>query len=135
MGHLHSASGCLCCEGMGISVNPQELLRQTGRQQVQERLSTQGLDHIYSEHVEVTIEAEVAREPAQPVQDLGDLSSLVRQQAERLMDQGHRLEAATYRIGYLEAQLHQKDQELKLLTVSRQGKWFRSFTSWFLRVD
>jgi hypothetical protein len=47
-----------------------------------------------------------------------------------LMD---KLEAATYRNGYLEAQLAQKETEIKLLTdSSRRSGWWHRFSAWFV---
>lgn len=52
------------------------------------------------------------------------------EQNKRLMDQ---LNALTYRNGYLESKLEEREREVKLLTDSqkRQGRWAR-FASWFL---
>jgi hypothetical protein len=52
---------------------------------------------------------------------------------ELLKSKDHELEAASYRIGYLEAQLESERHQVKLLTDSqhRQG-WWNSFCSWFM---
>jgi hypothetical protein len=49
-----------------------------------------------------------------------------------------KLEAANYRIGWLESQLHEREtdvQELKLLvdTQRKPGWWWTKFTSWFFK--
>lgn len=52
--------------------------------------------------------------------------------AKALVEMAQKLEAATYRVGWLESQLHERDREIKLLTDSqhRQG-WWAKFSSWF----
>lgn len=43
------------------------------------------------------------------------------------------LEGATYRVGYLEAQLAERDQQIKLLTDSQhKSGWWSRFASWFI---
>jgi hypothetical protein len=135
MGHLHSASGCPCCEDMGITVRPQLSSQQAAPQQAADRVSTAGLDHIYEEHVEVTVlQEEPGIQPeSQSVKELGHLTSLIRQQAQSLMEQAGKLESANYRIGYLEAQVTHKDEELRLLCDRRQSGWARSFSRWFFQ--
>ncbi len=133
MGHVHSASGCPCCEDMGVSFKFKPEIAQPATHQAQDRISTAGLDHLYDDPVEVTVEPEVTS-VQQPPAEFAALSQLVFQQAQTLLEQSGRLEAATYRIGYLEAQLLQKDEELKLLTDGRRGGWLGSFTRWFLRA-
>jgi hypothetical protein len=45
----------------------------------------------------------------------------------------HKLEGATYRIGFLEAQLQAERQQVKLLTDSQhKPNWWTKFMSWFL---
>lgn len=58
--------------------------------------------------------------------DLGALIAL-------LNDRDHKLEAASYRIGYLESQLEERDRAIKLLTDSQhQLSWWTKFKSWFM---
>ena len=58
--------------------------------------------------------------------DLGALIGL-------LNDRDHKLEAASYRIGYLESQLEERDRAIKLLTDSQhQPSWWTKFKSWFM---
>ena len=45
-----------------------------------------------------------------------------------------KLEGATYRIGYLEAQLENERAQIKLLTDSQhKGGWWAKFSSWFFK--
>ena len=45
-----------------------------------------------------------------------------------------KLEGATYRIGYLEAQLENERAQMKLLTDSQhKGGWWAKFSSWFFK--
>jgi len=47
-----------------------------------------------------------------------------------------KLEALTYRNGYLEAQLENRDSQIKLLTDTQHKRgWWTSFCSWFLGVN
>jgi hypothetical protein len=46
-----------------------------------------------------------------------------------------KLEAATYRIGYLESKLEDRDEKIKLLTDSQhKGGWWAKFSSWFFKA-
>lgn len=58
-----------------------------------------------------------------------DLSELIG----LLNDRDHKLEAASYRIGYLESQLEERDRAIKLLTDSQHkpSAWTK-FKSWFM---
>ena len=50
-----------------------------------------------------------------------------------LAEKDKKLEAATYRVGYLEAQLAAKDDQIKLLTDSQQKPgWWQRFYTWFI---
>lgn len=52
---------------------------------------------------------------------------------ELLKQKDHELEGASYRIGYLEAQLEAERQQVKLLTDSlHKPSWWSKFKSWFL---
>lgn len=62
----------------------------------------------------------------EPPPDLGALIGL-------LNDRDHKLEAASYRIGYLESQLEERDRAIKLLTDSQhKPSWWTKFASWFM---
>jgi len=57
---------------------------------------------------------------------------IIKDQAEQLKNAYHYLDAATARVLYLQQQLEQKDQEIKLLTDSQhKGGWWARFSSWF----
>jgi hypothetical protein len=49
-------------------------------------------------------------------------------------EKDRKLEAATYRVGYLEAQLEGKDREIKLLTDSQhKPSWWQRFKAFFVK--
>lgn len=49
-----------------------------------------------------------------------------------LLEMSKKLEAASYRIGWLESQLQERDKELKLLTDSQsKPTWLTKITNWF----
>lgn len=51
-----------------------------------------------------------------------------------IADKDSRLEAATYRVGYLEAQLEGRDREIKLLTDSQhKPTWWQQFKAFFIK--
>jgi hypothetical protein len=64
---------------------------------------------------------------SQQGQDLQSLLKLVREQAFNLENANKSLQAASFRNGYLEAQLTAKEEEIKLLTDSQHK------SSWWLR--
>jgi hypothetical protein len=83
---------------------------------------------------------EVAQEPLQEGDrnalrsvDTGLAEKLIRELQEKLDARDHHLQAANYRIGYLEAQLESERQQVKLLTDSQHkpSRWAR-FYSWFI---
>ena len=46
----------------------------------------------------------------------------------------HKLEAASYRLGYLEHQIETQNNQIKLLTDSQhKGGWWAKFSSWFFK--
>lgn len=59
-------------------------------------------------------------------QDLSQLLEVIKAQAEKL-------EAANYRIGYLQSKVENQDEQIKLLTCSERDKsWWSEFVSWFM---
>lgn len=51
---------------------------------------------------------------------------------ELLAEKDRKLEAATYRVGYLESRLEDRESQIKLLTDSQhKGGWWARFSSWF----
>jgi len=47
-----------------------------------------------------------------------------------------KLEAATYRIGWLESQLQEREKEVKLLTDSQHKPgWWAKFSTWFFKIQ
>lgn len=60
------------------------------------------------------------------VEELGQLLSIISSQAEKL-------EAANYRIGYLQSKVENQEEQIKLLTCSeRSNSWWQSFCNWML---
>jgi hypothetical protein len=131
MSHLHTSSGCACCEGMGSAYRPPIFERDKPEHKAA-RVDTSGMEALY-ESIDVSVVETSVVSPQQMVatasdtKDLNDLSSLVREQANKLLEQSEKLESASYRIGYLESQLQAREEQIKLLTVSKRSWW-----SWFV---
>jgi len=65
--------------------------------------------------------------------DLTELAPNLTPLVELLEKKDRELEAASYRIGYLEAQLETERQQVKLLTDSQHKlSWWTKFISWFM---
>lgn len=63
-----------------------------------------------------------------------DSISYVQQLLDLLKEKDKQLQAAGYRNGYLEAQLQEREKEVKLLTDSQhKGKWWQRVGKWFVR--
>lgn len=61
------------------------------------------------------------------------VSSELERVLELLAERDRKLEAATYRVGYLESKLEERDSQIKLLTDSQQKpKRWAQFVKWFL---
>ncbi len=62
------------------------------------------------------------------------LLSIIESQNQMLKDASTKLESANYRIGYLEAQTQNYQEEIKLLTDSQHKErgWWQTFCMWFL---
>jgi hypothetical protein len=66
--------------------------------------------------------------PTEPVMPSAEMRALLAV----LESKDRELQAASFRNGYLEAQLAERDQQLKLLTDSQhQSKWWHKVRSWF----
>ncbi len=53
---------------------------------------------------------------------------------EMIKELQHKLEAASYRLGYLEHQIETQSNQIKLLTDSQhEGGWWAKFSSWFFK--
>jgi hypothetical protein len=136
MSHIHNSAGCDCCSAMGIKFDYAK--QAADPQVVKQRLTTQGMEHIYlsSETVKVEVLEPTAEfesnEQAAGLGDIAALQSVMKEQLEQIEEQSLRLEAASYRIGYLEAQLQGKDEQLKLLTTDQvQIGWWQAVNNWF----
>ena len=85
------------------------------------------MEDLYVEQIDVdVVDDPAAGETAATVRDANDLttlSALVREQAARLLQQSEKLEAASYRIGYLESQIQGREEQIKLLTTTRRPWW------------
>jgi translation initiation factor 6 (eIF-6) len=91
------------------------------------RVDTSGMEALY-ESVDVSVVETSVVNPqiigtARSTTDLNDLSALVREQATKMLEQAEKLESASYRIGYLESQLQSREEQIKLLTVSKKSWW------------
>lgn len=112
-----------------------------------EPAATEGLEDLF---VEVLPEAGLGRPQVLPSEGLpGDHQGLpieqtssttvqdsvlqvIQKQAEQLQQAYTYLDAATARVLYLQQQLEQKDQEMKLLTDSQhKNGWWSHFKKWF----
>lgn len=104
-----------------------------------QRLTTQGMDHIYVsnepvqvEVVESSVVVDTQIQAALEAPDVEALQAVITEQLEQIDEQTRRLEAASYRIGYLEAQLGARDEQVKLLTTSVSSSgWWHSVCQWF----
>lgn len=77
---------------------------------------------------------DVSKAESSQVQDT--VLAIVQQQSEQLKNAYTYLDAATARILYLQQQLDNKDQEIKLLTDSQhKAGWWARFSSWFLKAQ
>ena len=81
--------------------------------------------HKDSSHVQGTAQVEIAS--SQQAFSNNELLT------KAVLDMSSKLEAANYRVGYLEAQLVERDTQIKLLTdtQSKPGKWHQ-FINWFM---
>jgi len=82
-------------------------------------------------------ESEADQERAQEEQTNSSRSNLSTSDLDRLLiviqEKDRQLQAATFRNGYLEAQLEGKEREIKLLTDSQHKRgWWARFGSWFV---
>ncbi len=121
----HSTFGCVCCADMGVKVRELAVRAQA---ELKARVSTDGMDQFFG-HDRVVQEAvtaevvEVVEQISVTTQDsqYDSLLKLVNEQAARLDEQQAKLEAASFRIGYLEGQL---DSTIKLLPDHQSGRSF-----------
>lgn len=104
----HSTFGCVCCADMGVKVRQ---LAAQAQAELKARVSTDGLDQFFGETIkEDIVTAEVVEVVEQVAVRSHDsqyetLLKLVNEQTQRLEEQQAKLEAASFRIGYLEGQL------------------------------
>ncbi len=121
----HSTFGCVCCADMGVKVRQLAVQAQA---ELKARVSTDGMDQFFGDRrrteeivtaqvVEVVDKITVSNQDAQ----YDSLLKLVNEQAARLDAQQAKLEAASFRIGYLEGQL---DNTIKLLPDHQSGRSF-----------
>lgn len=68
-------------------------------------------------------------------QDLQSLLELARDQAIQLETINQQLQAASFRNGYLESQLQEREKEIKLLTDSQHSPgWWSRLKNWFVNT-
>jgi len=64
------------------------------------------------------------------------LLNVIDKKLTRRLHGSQNLEAATYRIGWLESQLQDREKEVKLLTDSQhKAGWWARFSSWFSKAQ
>lgn len=113
---VHSTFGCVCCADMGVKVRQLAVQAQA---ELKSRVSTDGMDQFFgkaspsqepvtAEVVEVVQQVTVSSQDSQ----YEALLRLVNEQATRLEEQQAKLEAASFRIGYLEGQLINAPKQL-----------------------
>lgn len=85
--------------------------------------------------VEVHVVQDQAQPKAQGAQDQAQSEAhdeVFEVYKEQIKELQHKLEAASYRIGYLEHERHTYQQQIKLLTDSQhKGSWWAGFRKWF----
>ncbi len=125
MGHTHGSLNCPDCSSMGI--RPRIETRQSGstKPKYDDRLSTAGFEHVYGgECAELTngdgVDALAVVTVSEGTNDLSQvplhaLARAVEEQGAMLANHVSRLEGASYRIGYLEAMVSAKEEQLRLL--------------------
>jgi hypothetical protein len=71
--------------------------------------------------------------PGQDTIEIVRLKTTVDLMAAEMKELKQQLQGASYRNGYLEAQLEGRDRDIKLLTDSRSKRgWWARFSSWFV---
>lgn len=128
---VHSTFGCVCCADMGVKVRQ---LAAQAQAELKARVSTDGLDQFFggkapgdeivtAEVVEVIEHVVVKSQEPLPSEQYETLLRLVNEQSAKLDEQQAKLEAASFRIGYLEGQLENYDQgrKTKLLPDYQSG--------------
>jgi len=135
MGQVHSTFDCVCCADMGVRVRQ---LAQEASQALQKankpadgRITMDGLEQVFTadsnpepENLQVeeaNVIEDLVVEPATEVAYLSDphhdLMAIVNDQAAKLNEQQAKLEAASFRIGFLEAQLETRTEHVKELRL------------------
>lgn len=130
MGHAHWSRNCPCCNAMGVTNDPTSSLHAQQFTTPGQRVSSEGFAHIYTDNKPVIPETDVVESAPITIEVLTSASdstydatniegkpliSIVNEQALRVLELSSRLESASYRIGYLEALVNTKDEEIKLL--------------------
>ena len=133
MGHAHWSLNCACCSAMGIMHNPATPTKSTYNAPTENnRINTNGFEHIYvktplNEQEIVTLETletynsqEIDGEICEEVCSVTNsndqtLLTVIEDQNRKINEQTAKLEAASYRIGYLEALVKTKEEEIALL--------------------
>lgn len=73
--------------------------------------------------------------PAQNDQDIDRFMDLVIDLQAKLDRANEQLQGATYRNGYLESKLEERDKQILMLTDSQhKGGWWAKFSSWFFKA-
>ncbi|MBX9877281.1 MAG: hypothetical protein K2Y22_02380 [Candidatus Obscuribacterales bacterium] len=112
----HSTFGCVCCADMGVKVRQ---LAAQAQAELKARVSTDGLDQFFGsspvveevitaevvEVIEVVPQVSISSQESKEDSKYDALLKLVNETTARMEEQQAKLEAASFRIGYLEGQL------------------------------
>jgi len=124
MGHVHGSLNCPDCSSMGIKPRSEGNPSASTKPRSDDRLSPAGFEHVYwQESLKEPEGAEdalavvtVSEAPSEMLKaPLQALARAVDEHGTRLSNHIDRLESASYRIGYLEAMLSAREEQLKLL--------------------
>lgn len=76
---------------------------------------------------------ELAEDSAPPDQALSERGEELGQLLSIISSQAEKLEAANYRIGYLQSKVENQEEQIKLLMCSKRStSWWQSFCNWML---
>ncbi|MBI4533807.1 MAG: hypothetical protein HY711_07645 [Candidatus Melainabacteria bacterium] len=144
MTHAHWSLDCPCCRELSGRLRTPAPEKRTVQQAQEIRLSIAGLDHVYCELDSKQEEClnPVLTSPVSPnngqhldyglYQQLEALSVVVQEQTATIAAQSSKLEAASYRIGYLEALVATQNETMKLLPdfSHLKNQWWHKLLSY-----
>lgn len=125
MGHAHWSLDCACCSAMGIRRRTAAELQAGLQPSPGSRVDTAGLDHLYAATREPQDEGEPALESyTVEISDscatasnttTDSLLAVIREQNQLLAEKNGKLEAAGYRIGFLEGLIESSQAQINLI--------------------